>query len=699
MTTAEWMTTANQLGPAAASWLLTYAVHSTLLVGGVALVTRVAVQSYTLRDILWKTALLGGVFTATLQVGFGVAPLTGTRIIASTGDAATGRSALGPSTFVPHVPAATTPPVDAARKPVAPAEAEPSSVPSVTEPSVTARVASVTWTGVLFIVWLAASALLLFYFFLVRIRLVLRLGRRVPVVDGPMPRSLDALRREAGMWRPVRLTTAAGLTSPVALGLSEICVPEEVLTELDPAQQQSMLAHELAHLARFDPLWLTVSCLLEQLLFFQPLNRLARRRMQDAAEYLCDDWAVRRTGSGMTLAKCLVKVAEWVDTSPRTVPVSGMAEQRSQLVARIHRLLENRAMITQPRVRWLLPLAVVVLAVTAIVAPGFTAGQPTELAAQDPTIPPATPRPPASVSALAQTTAERSAVAAAHSAAAVARAIAVGNSWSGIRPFPTPRIAMWGNDRVPDTTNVAVPPLISALSDPDANVRIAAANSLGQLGDPRAIPALVTASRDANPKVRAAAFDALTSFDDPRIFEPMVSALKDPDAEVRERAAQVLGSLQNKQALQPLIAALADSSAGVREAAVRSLGELQDPAATSALAGALKDSRPAVRQAAAESLGELGLTKAPPALIAALRDPVAEVRESAARSLGEMQDPSAVPGLQACLNDSNADVRETAVQALGEIGDSASVNALIAALKSNDASVRRQAAQALGQRQ
>ena len=160
-----------------------------------------------------------------------------------------------------------------------------------------------------------------------------------------------------------------------------------MLTDLDVEQQQSMLAHELAHLARFDPIWLTLTCLIEQLLFFQPLNRLARRRMQDAAEYLCDDWAVRRTGSGLSLAKCLVKVAEWVDTSPRVVPVSGMAEHRSQLVARIHRLIENRAMKTPLRYRWLLPLAGLILLATAALAPGFTTGPTASLDAQEPIAP------------------------------------------------------------------------------------------------------------------------------------------------------------------------------------------------------------------------------------------------------------------------------------------------------------------------
>lgn len=682
MTTTEWMTTASQLGPPAASWLLTYAVHSSLLLGGVALATRYVVQSHTVRDTLWKSALLGGLVTTSLQVGFELVPLGGTRALAAVVDASPERTVLMPTTFKPRTPATA-----GAKQADAPARTEPTSSPP--QPHAPA----INWTGMLLLFWGGSASLFLLYFFLVRLRLVFRLGRRAPIEEGSLPRLLDSLRRQAGIRRPVRLTTAVGLTSPVALGVSEICIPEVVLTDLDREQQQSMLAHELAHLARFDPLWLTVSCLIEQVLFFQPLNRLARRRMQDAAEYLCDDWAVRRTGSGMTLAKCLVKVAEWVDTSPRTVPVSGMAEHRSQLVARIHRLLENRAMMTQPRSRWLLPLAVVILAVTAIVAPGFTAGQPAALDAQEAApMPSALPGPLVTPAQVARNAAEVNAVLA-------TRATTLTAALQSINVNVATRLASLSAGKVRDTTNVAVPALIAALSDPDAIVRVAAAHSLGQLEDPRAIPALITASRDANVQVRSAAFDALSNFEDPRIVDPMITALKDPDANVRQQAAWALGNLEDPRAVSPLMAALTDASADVRQAAAQALGDLQDPVATSALVAALKDQNPDVRRAAAGALGELGLTTAPLGLIAALKDTNPDVRRQAAQSLGEIQDPNAVSALQTSLGDSNPEVRESAVRALSEISDSTAITALIGALKSNDAAVRRQAAQSLGQRQ
>src|SRR5436189_4271057 len=103
-----------------------------------------------------------------------------------------------------------------------------------------------------------------------------------------------------------------------------------------------MLAHELAHLARRDSLWLAGASLIERCFFFQPLNRLARRELETTAEYLSDEWATRKTGSAVALAKCLARVAEWIQASPLGVPVAGLAERRSLLVSRISRLLEGR---------------------------------------------------------------------------------------------------------------------------------------------------------------------------------------------------------------------------------------------------------------------------------------------------------------------------------------------------------------------
>ena len=49
------------------AWLLTYALHSTVLIGGAWLLLHRWRTTPAVADVIWKTALLGGILTATAQ--------------------------------------------------------------------------------------------------------------------------------------------------------------------------------------------------------------------------------------------------------------------------------------------------------------------------------------------------------------------------------------------------------------------------------------------------------------------------------------------------------------------------------------------------------------------------------------------------------------------------------------------------------
>lgn len=67
----------GQLLAGVADWLLTYIIHSTLLLGAAALVTAKIIRTNAWRETIWKTALVGGILTTTLQLGLGFQPVTG----------------------------------------------------------------------------------------------------------------------------------------------------------------------------------------------------------------------------------------------------------------------------------------------------------------------------------------------------------------------------------------------------------------------------------------------------------------------------------------------------------------------------------------------------------------------------------------------------------------------------------------------
>jgi hypothetical protein len=80
--------TVARLTDSAAGWLLTYLVHSTVIVGVAWLVASRRRVSDTVREILWKSALVGGIVTATAQSVVARQPLGGQLRLAprTTGD-------------------------------------------------------------------------------------------------------------------------------------------------------------------------------------------------------------------------------------------------------------------------------------------------------------------------------------------------------------------------------------------------------------------------------------------------------------------------------------------------------------------------------------------------------------------------------------------------------------------------------------
>lgn len=93
-------------------------------------------------------------------------------------------------------------------------------------------------------------------------------------------------------------------------------------------------------------------------------------------------------------------------------------------------------------------------------------------------------------------------------------------------------------------TEAAMTGLRTALSDDEANVRIAACGALGEHGEPAAVDLLTsTLSGDNNIDVRLAAARALGTTESPRAVDGLVAALADSDPALRRRVTESLKSV------------------------------------------------------------------------------------------------------------------------------------------------------------
>lgn len=367
---------ANQAG----AWLLTYTLHSTLLLSLAWLASRrLSRRSVRLEEVIWRGALVGAVLTASLQLAIGGAgrePLAGRWQIGAAPVQREARLEAAPAAAMPAPLSASLAAVAATPEaaPAVPAAApEPASAPSRPSFPVSLPALSTLLLGL----WALGAVVLSAGYLSSYFGLFRRLRHRPRVVGGDALRLLEQLAEQAGLKRPVTLSSSTRVPVPVALGMRqpEICLPPRAFFSLTPEQQEALLAHEMGHLVRRDPFWLAFGRLLTGVLFFQPLNWVAFARLREISELLCDEWAVSRTGRPLSLAGCLAEVAGWSVLSVRPLPAPGMADRPSHLALRIRRLLEEaRAPRLRAVQRGLVAAGVVLsLAAVVMVAPGVSA--------------------------------------------------------------------------------------------------------------------------------------------------------------------------------------------------------------------------------------------------------------------------------------------------------------------------------------
>lgn len=231
-----------------------------------------------------------------------------------------------------------------------------------------------------------------------------------------------------------------------------------------------------------------------------------------------------------------------------------------------------------------------------------------------------------------------------------------------------------------------------ALSADVPELRMAAANALGDVGEADAIPTLIERFDDTDPRVRARAARACGLIGDARATDPLTDLLSDPTAAVRLEAAESLGRIGNRQALQALLGLYDDNSERVRRIAVAGFGKFENDRPVEPLVAALGDQSAAVRRTAVYSLIEL-LSNVP-------TDRSHEIRESVVSELSDTDDQTVVEPLVEILQESSqlAQRRNTA-WLLGRVTDDQRnrpvIDALVDALADDDQMVTQFAATSL----
>lgn len=157
----------------------------------------------------------------------------------------------------------------------------------------------------------------------------------------------------------------------------------------------------------------------------------------------------------------------------------------------------------------------------------------------------------------------------------------------------------------------------------------------------------------------------------------LVTALSDPDVQVRRSAIGSLRLLGNTRAVEPLVKVL-ETDAETAYDAINALGDLRDPRSVEALVSYLNKRNGDYLGVAAFQLGEIGRTVVGSlwlqehggveALISLLKDGSEYERCQAAIALGKSRDDRAIESLKLAVQERNENVRQKAAEALRALG-------------------------------
>jgi len=193
-----------------------------------------------------------------------------------------------------------------------------------------------------------------------------RMGRGRVAVSGEIADRAAALAARFGFGAIPRVFSSRAACEAVVTGLLRpiVLLPVAWLAEMSPEVLDAVIAHELAHIRRFD-LWFNLfQRFVETLLFYHPAVWWLSRRVRLAREMCCDELAAKATGERVVYATALELAARKRLEPTKSLLEVALGITRMTLLDRVRNVLGLAARHEQGR--WW-PAAVL----TLLVPPGI----------------------------------------------------------------------------------------------------------------------------------------------------------------------------------------------------------------------------------------------------------------------------------------------------------------------------------------
>jgi len=256
---------------------------------------------------------------------------------------------------------------------------------------------SLTWSDVeryAVWAWLASVAAMAGYQ-LYRWRRFQRLLDATSFAPDWLDEEVQGIAAELGIAAPPVLVMEQRCTPLVwVLGPARLLWPEAMLSGFSRESRRTIIAHELAHLARRDHWVARLEAVATVFWWWHPLFWYARAKLHDAAEQACDARVTQLLpGARRAYAQALIEVCELLATAVTPGPALGIGSQTRRAFERRLTMIMREQVTSRLSLGAVLGVGILALAVL----PGFTPAQVAPPAPEAPAAPgsltPALPQP------------------------------------------------------------------------------------------------------------------------------------------------------------------------------------------------------------------------------------------------------------------------------------------------------------------
>jgi beta-lactamase regulating signal transducer with metallopeptidase domain/peptidoglycan/xylan/chitin deacetylase (PgdA/CDA1 family) len=170
----------------------------------------------------------------------------------------------------------------------------------------------------------------------------------------------------SGVTQTVRFLSSEFIKTPIAIGILKpiIMIPASLFLQLSPRELETIIAHELIHIRRLDPLVNLGQCVVEAVFFYHPGTWWISTQIRREREFAADAAVLGIfEGSHITYARALANLEEVRLRTNQNTPRYSTAANGGNFMQRIQRILKIKTEESSATSAWTAGMALLLTSV------------------------------------------------------------------------------------------------------------------------------------------------------------------------------------------------------------------------------------------------------------------------------------------------------------------------------------------------